>query len=86
MTAAALADATYIAVRTGCCHRCCGLLIWEPESWNIRRKWKLGAYRCVQCGEYIDLDVFRNRQTAQEPTPHAPFSDPARVWPDALCG
>ena len=90
MTAAALADATYAAVRSGSCHRCCGLLIWEPESWNIRRRWKLGAYRCIQCGEFIDLDVLRNRQTAPERDEYNDLRDllgtPGRIWPDALCG
>jgi hypothetical protein len=45
------------------CGRWHGLLVWAPcGEIDITIAWRLGTWRCVSCGSYLDLVVFRQRQ------------------------
>lgn len=45
------------------CRRCSGCLAWEPTALvDIRYRWNLGAWRCLNCGDYLDLEILRRRR------------------------
>lgn len=44
------------------CGRCDGRLVWEPSEQSIDLRWSLGAWKCINCGEWFDSETFRNRQ------------------------
>jgi len=43
------------------CGRCHGTLSWEPSQQSTQVRWSLGAWRCINCGEWFDLLALRNR-------------------------
>lgn len=44
-----------------CCQRCAGRMTWEPAEQSVTVHWRLGAWRCMNCGEWFDLEAMRNR-------------------------
>lgn len=44
------------------CGRCEGLLAWEPAEQSPHVRWNLGAWRCLNCGEWFDWLAIRNRR------------------------
>jgi len=52
--------AAELAIATCRCRRCKGLLAWEPSRSTDKYLWKLGAWRCINCGDWIDLHTLRN--------------------------
>lgn len=49
------------------CRRCGGCLAWEPcATIDIQAHWRLGSWRCLNCGEFVDRVIFRQRQAEME--------------------
>lgn len=48
------------------CGRCRGCLVWEPTTLiDIRYRWSLGAWRCLNCGDWLDMQTYRERHAKQ---------------------